>query len=254
VGAAVLLSVFLAFDDQARFWVPLAAGFVVLALLALLRLDRLLQGWTWHIAGVALLAGLVYETAGNPWAWAMAASTGVLVAGVLRLPRWQLAAIGVGLFVLSFVGYQFRAAEVRQQEEEVAQQAGTEMRHALGVSRPTLVLVNLDRGIRDADPDAVCRLLEPQAGTQLLQATGAPTCESAVAGLHAAVPAESPKPTESRTSGTQTQPPGTVVPVDGCEGLWGRAAPALGTIDAVRTEASKETWRIIAFRPCPPLA
>ncbi|WP_181779002.1 hypothetical protein [Pseudonocardia pini] len=250
----MLLYVFLAFDDQARFWVPLAAGLVVLVLLALLRLDRLLKGWTWHIAGLALLAGLVYETAGNAWAWALAASTGVLVAGLLRLPRWQLAAIGAGLFVLSFVGYQFRAAEVRQQEDQVAQQAGDEMRQALGVSRPALVLLNLDRGIRDADPDPVCRLLDPQAGTQLLQATGAPTCEAAVASLHAAVPAGSPDPTAQRTSGTQTLPPGTVVPLDACTGLWGRAAPALGTVDAVRTEAPKETWRITAFHACTPPA
>jgi len=250
VGAAVLLSVFVAVDDQARWWLPLAAGFVVLVLLALLRLDRLLKGWTWHVAGIALLAGLVVETSGNPWAWAAAVSIGVLVAGLLRLPRWQLAALGAVLCVVSFVGYQFRASEVREHQEEVAQQAGNEMREALGVTRPALVLVGLDRGLRDADADAVCRLLDPQPTAQLLKVTGSPSCEAAVALLHGKVPAGTPEPSAPRSSGSQTQPPGSIVTLDGCGSIWGAAVPSLGTVDAIRTQAPRETWRVAALRPC----
>ncbi|GAA4541463.1 hypothetical protein [Pseudonocardia xishanensis] len=250
VGAALLLFVFVALDDRARWWLPLAAGFVVLVLLSLLRLDRLLKGWTWHVAGIALLAGLVVETSGNPWAWAAAVSIGVLVAGLLRLPRWQLAAVGAALCVVSFVGYQFRASEVRQQEEQVAQQAGNEMRQALGESRPALVLVKLDRGLRDADADAVCRLLDPQPTAQLLQATGSPSCAAAVALLHGRVPAGTPEPSAPRSSGGQPQPPGTVVTLDGCGSIWGTALPSLGTVDAIRTQAPGETWRVTALRPC----
>lgn len=250
VAAAALLFVFLAFDDRARFWVPLAAGFVVLVLLALLRLDRVLKGWTWHVAGLALLAGLVVETSGNPWAWAFAASIGILVAGLLRLPRWRLVAVGAVLVAVSAIGYQLRASEVREQEAQVAQQAGTEMRSALGVSRPALVLVGLEKGIRTPDAQAVCRLLDPQPTTQLLQATGAPTCEAAVAGLHERVPAGTPEPSAPRASGAEAQPPGTVVALDGCSSLWGRTVPALGTVDAIRTDAPRETWRVTAFRHC----
>jgi hypothetical protein len=251
VAAAALLFVFLAFDDQARFWVPVAAGFVVLVLLALLRLDRLLKGWTWHVAGLAMLAGLVVETSGNPWAWALAASIGILVAGLLRLPRWRLVAAGTVLVAVSAVGYQFRAAEVRDQEAQVAQQAGNEMRQKLGVTRPALVLVGLERGIRTPDPQALCRLLDPQANQQLLQATAAPTCEAAVAVLHAKIPAGTPEPDAPRATSSEAQPPGTVLTLNGCDSLWGTTVPTLGEVDALRTEAVQESWRVAGFRPCP---
>lgn len=250
VAAALLLFVFVAFDGQARFWVPLAAGFVVLVLLALLRLDRLLKGWTWHVAGLALLAGLVVETSGNPWAWAFAAGIGVLVAGLLRLPRWRLVALGAVLVSVSAVGYQFRAAEVREQEAQVAEQAGEEMRQKLGVTRPALVLVGLERGIRTPDAQALCRLLDAEAEQQLVQATGAPSCEDAVGVLHARVPAGTPEPSAPRATGSEAQPPGTVLTLNGCDSLWGAAVPALGQVDALRTEATQESWRVAAFRPC----
>ncbi|MCE0765396.1 hypothetical protein LWC35_21185 [Pseudonocardia kujensis] len=253
VGAAALLFVFVAFDDQARWWVPVAAGLVVLVLLSLLRLDRLLKGWTWHVAGVALLAGLVHETAGNPWSWAFAASIGVLVAGLLRLPRWQLAAVGAALCVVSFVGYQFRAAEVREQETQIAQQAGTQLRQGFGYDRPDLVLTKLGQGLTPADPEAVCRLLDPAAQTQLAQATGTADCTAGVGVAASHVPAgSSTAAPRASTSPTPVPPPGTVVALDGCATAWGRAVPALGTVDVVRTEnTAKATWRVAGFRPCP---
>ncbi|MCE3555177.1 hypothetical protein LWC33_27460 [Pseudonocardia sp. RS11V-5] len=253
MGAAVLLFVFVAFDDQARWWVPVAAGLVVLVLLSLLRLDRLLKGWTWHVAGVALLAGLVHETAGNPWSWAFATSIGVLVAGLLRLPRWQVAAVGAALCVVSFVGYQFRAAEVRDQETQIAQQAGTQMRQGFGYDRPDLVLTKLGEGLTPADPEAVCRLLDPAAQAQLAQATGAADCTAGVGVAASRVPAGSPTAApRASTSPTPAPAPGTVVALDGCSTAWGRAVPALGTVDVVRTEnTAKATWRVARFRPCP---
>ncbi|WP_345384766.1 hypothetical protein [Pseudonocardia yuanmonensis] len=253
VVAAALLFLFVAFDDQARWWVPVAAGLVVLVLLSLLRLDRLLKGWTWHVAGVALLAGLVHETAGNPWSWAFAASIGVLVAGLLRLPRWQLAAVGAALCAVSFVGHQFRAAEVRDQEAQIAQQAGTQMRQGFGYDRPDLVLTKLGEGLTPADPEAVCRLLDPAAQTQLTRATGAADCAAGVRAAAGRVPADSPTAApRASTSPTPVPPPGTVVALDGCTTAWGRAVPALGTVEVVRTDnTAKATWRVASFRPCP---
>jgi hypothetical protein len=253
VGAAVLLFGFVAVDDQARWWVPVAAGLVVLVLLSLLRLDRLLKGWTWHVAGIAMLAGLVHETAGNPWSWAFAASIGVLVAGLLRLPRWQLAAVGAALCVVSFVGYQFRAAEVRDEQAQIAQQAGTQMRQGFGYDRPDLVLTKLGEGLTPADPEAVCRLLDPQAQTQLAQATGAADCSAGVGVAASRVPTGSPTAApRASTSPTPVPPVGSVVAVDGCGTAWGRAVPALGIVDVVRTpNTAKATWRVAGFRPCP---
>ena len=60
-------------------WIPWLVGLGVLILLRLLRLDGLLRGWVWHVGGVVVVAGLMYST--GPWAWALAASIGVLVAG-----------------------------------------------------------------------------------------------------------------------------------------------------------------------------
>jgi hypothetical protein len=253
VGAAALLFVFVAFDDRARWWVPVAAGLVVLVLLSLLRLDRLLKGWTWHVAGVAMLAGLVHETAGNPWSWAFAASIGVLVAGLLRLPRRPLAAVGAALCVVSFVGYQFRAAEVRDQEAQIAQQAGTQMRQGFGYDRPDLVLTKLGEGLAPADPEAVCRLLDPPAQAQLARATGAADCAAGVGVAAGRVPAGSPTAAPRvSTSPAPVPPPGTVVALDGCGTAWGRAVPALGTVDVVRTDnTARATWRVAGFHPCP---
>ncbi|WP_433504955.1 hypothetical protein ACQP04_36380 [Pseudonocardia halophobica] len=253
LGAAALLFLFVAFDDQARWWVPVAAGLVVLVLLSLLRLDRLLKGWTWHVAGLAMLAGLVHETAGNPWSWAFAASIGVLIAGLLRLPRWQLAAVGAALCLVSFVGYQFRAAEVRDQEAQIAQQAGTQMRAGFGYDRPDLVVTKLGEGLTPADSEAVCRLLDPAAQTQLAQATGTADCTAGVGVAASRVPAGSPTSApRTSTSPTPVPPPGTVLTLDGCSTAWGLAVPALGTVDVVRTEnTAKATWRVASFRPCP---
>ncbi|MEU7811487.1 hypothetical protein [Pseudonocardia sp. NPDC049154] len=253
LGAAALLFLFVAFDDQTRWWVPVAAGLVVLVLLSLLRLDRLLKGWTWHVAGIAMLAGLVHETAGNPWSWAFAASIGVLIAGLLRLPRWRLAAVGAALCMVSFVGYQFRAAEVRDQEAQIAQQAGTQMRAGFGYDRPDLVLTKLGEGLTPADPEAVCRLLDPAAQTQLAEATGTADCTAGVGAAASRVPAGSPTAApRASTSPTPVPPPGTVLALDGCSTAWGLAVPALGTVDVVRTEnTAKATWRVASFRPCP---
>jgi hypothetical protein len=254
-AAAVLLFVIALFDGEARLWVPLAAGLAVLVLLALLRLDRLLNGWTWHVAGVALLVGLVYETSGNPWSWAFAASVGVFIAGLLRLPRWYLAAIGAGLCVLSFVGYQFRAHEVQEQKEQVAQQAGTEMRLGFGYGRPDLVLSKLNDGLVRGDHQAVCNVLDPAAKAQVAQSGGAADCDAAITAAATRVPAGSPTAAPTPTPKVDPgAPAGTIVQLDGCPTVWGRTLPAVGKVEAVRTAAAQATWRVAGFQPCQPTA
>ncbi|WP_344427731.1 hypothetical protein [Pseudonocardia ailaonensis] len=253
IAAAILLLYgFLYVDPQGRWWLPLAAGFVVLVLLALLRLDRLTKGWTWHIAGLAVLAGLVLETRDNPWSWAFAVSIGVLLAGLLRLPRWPVAVAGVVLCIVSFVGYQFRASEVRQQEAEIAQQAGTQMREGFGYDRPDLVLSKLNDGLSPLDTQAICRLLDAPAQAQLTAATGTADCTAAVAAASAKVPAGSSTATPRATGSNGPPPPsGTILEVNGCATAWGRAVPTVGVIETVRTdEPSKVIWRVAGFKPC----
>lgn len=270
-GAALLLFPFL--DDPHRWWIPAGLGLGTLVLLTLLRLDHLLKGWTWHVAGLALLAALVTETSRNPWAWAFAPSIGLLIAGLLRLPRWKIAAVGALACVLAIVGYQFRAVEVRQEEAAAAVQAGETTRQTLGKSSPGLLLESLERsliGVQASystqpvvDVEAFCIMVVDSAETQLLAATAAPDCPAAITQLHERVPAGA-KPSDSRATTlsseggaasasqatTTLSRPGDTVTVDACSSVWGEVAPSLGRVVAERTDASRETWRVAGFAPC----
>lgn len=248
VGAAVLLFPFL--DDPGRWWVPVGLGFATLVLLALLRLDRLLGGWAPHVAGLVLVGALVQGTARNPWAWGLALAVGVVVAGLLLLPRWSVLAAGVVLLVLSGIGYTFRSVELDREQARVDAQAGTRMRTALGVDRPQLALVALDSGVVDGNPSRVCRLAQDAAIGQLRTATGAATCEDAVGVLHARVPAGAEATSPDRRPDPDV-PVGATTTVDACASAWGAAAgPGLGRVVLTRTAAATPTYQVSAFTPC----
>src|SRR3954470_13050694 len=99
--------------------IPWLVGLGVLLLLRLLRLDGLLRGWVWHLGGLVVVAGLMYST--GPWAWALAASIGVALAGLVQLPAWRVAAVGAVLCAVSGAG--FVVNQYRTGEEIAAQQA-----------------------------------------------------------------------------------------------------------------------------------
>src|SRR6185503_966180 len=101
-------------------WIPWLIGLGVLVLLRLLRLDGLLRGWIWHLGGLVVVAGLMYST--SPWAWAFAASIGVLVAGLLQLPWWRLAAVGVVMCAVSGVGFVIATYQTQQEKAAAEQQ------------------------------------------------------------------------------------------------------------------------------------
>ncbi|GAA4995842.1 hypothetical protein WHI96_00415 [Pseudonocardia tropica] len=244
-GAAVLLLPFL--DDPDRWWIPVGLGFGTLVLLALLRLDRLLQGWAPHVAGVVLVAALVNGTRENPWAWALALSVGVIVAGALLLPRWTVLAVGVVLLVVSGVGYSFRSAEIRQDQARVDAQAGARFRTDLGVARPQLALVSLDTGVASPNPARVCRLVQPAALDQLRAATGAAGCEDAVAVLHGRMPAGAQVTVPDRRPDPEVAV-GATTAVDACGSAWGAAAPQLGRVVLTRTTTT--TFQVSSFTPC----
>lgn len=244
-GAAILLLPFL--DDPGRWWVPVGLGFGTLVLLALLRLDRLLQGWAPHVAGVVLVAALVNGTRENPWAWALALSVGVIVAGALLLPRWTVLAAGVVLLVVSGVGYSFRSAEIRQDQARVDAQAGAQFRTDLGVARPQLALVSLDTGVALSNPARVCRLVQPAALDQLRAATGAAGCEDAVAVLHGRMPAGAQVTVPDRRPDPEVAV-GSTTAVDACGSAWGAAAPQLGGV--VLTRTTPTTFQVSSFTPC----
>lgn len=249
VGAALLLLPFL--DDPGRWWIPVGLGFGTLVLLYLLRLDRVLFGWAPHVAGLVLVAALVWATSANPFAWGLAAGVGVVLAGLLLLPRWQVLAVGVALLVVAGVGYQFRSAELTEQQAQMDAQAGEQMRTVLGVERPQLALVSLDSGVADNNPRRVCRLVRDAALGQLLQATATASCEQAVAVLHGRAAAGSGRETRPDRSPDPTVAPGATTLVNGCSTTWGSATgPMLGRVELTRTDAPTPTYQVSAFRPC----
>jgi len=155
IGAAVLLYPFAAAssqDDNYAWWLPIGLGVGTLALITLFRLDRVMFGGAPHVAGLVLLGTLVWQTSLNPWSWGLAAGVGVVLAGLLLLPRWQVLAVGTALLVVAGVGYQFRSAELTEQRAQMDAQAGEQMRNVLGVNRPQLALVSLDSGVADNNP------------------------------------------------------------------------------------------------------
>ena len=248
VAAALALFPFL--DDPARWWVPVGLGFGTLVLLYLLRLDRVLFGWAPHVAGVVLVGALVWGTRQNPWVWAIAISAGVVLAGLLLLPRWRVLAVGGVLLLVSLVGHQFRSSELAEEQARVDAQAGQEMRTVLGVDRPQLALVSLDSGVQGNNPRRVCRLLQDAALAQVLQATAAPTCEQAVAILHARA-GSGGRVTEPDRRADPTVAPGGSVTVDGCRTAWGAGAgPGLGRVVLTRTDAPAPTYQVAAFQTC----
>jgi hypothetical protein len=227
-------------------WIPWLVGLGVLVLLRLLRLDGLLRGWVWHLGGLVVVAGLMYST--RPWAWALAASIGVLVAGLLQLPWWRLAAVGVVMCAVSGVGfgfstYQTREAQRAQQAAENAQSYGLQ-----GERTPERVVGALLENIAQNDVPAFCGLLDDQARADVTRVTGATDCPAALAAFRSR--ASSP---QYQHLDAPTVQDGTGWLTDACRTAW--ATPALGgqglgRIEVRRSPPPGGTYFVGRFRPC----
>ncbi|MGH3611194.1 MAG: hypothetical protein ACRDRK_00940 [Pseudonocardia sp.] len=225
---------------------PWLAGLGVLALLHLLRLDRLLRGWVWHVSGLVVVAGLMRST--GPWDWALAAGIGVLLAGLVQLPRWRLAAIGAVLCILAGVG--FGITHHRDAEQVTAEQVRTQLqnRGQLGALRPQGVLPVLLTSIARGETGPVCDILLSEAARASFTASvGRPDCPAAVRALAAQVVdpigyAEAKAPSERL---------GEEMAVDACHLTWRSATPPgpqLAHLTVGRTTGP--TYVVRALRPC----
>lgn len=227
-------------------WIPWLIGIGVLVVLRLLRLDGLLRGWVWHLGGVVVVIGLMYST--GPWAWALAASIGVLLAGLLQLPWWRLAAVGAVLCVVSGVGfgistYRAQQADREQQAVENAQTFGLE-----GERTPERVLGALLEDIAQNDVPAFCGLLDAPARADVLRVTGAADCPGALSVLRARASAPSYQDLDATT--TQN---GTTWLADGCRTAWATpplGGPTLGRIEVRKSPPPGGTYFISQFEPC----
>ncbi len=243
IGAAALLL----WPFSGWSWVPWLVGLVLLVLLRLLRLDGLLRGWVLHLGGVVVVVGLMYST--GPWAWALAGSIGVLLAGLVQLPMWKLAAVGAVLCVISGVGFGF--ATYRDRQELAAQQAeaNTQSFSLQGERTPERVLGALLEGIGQGDVPGVCGLLDEPARDAFIKASGAADCPGAVATLRSA--AGTPPRYENLDAITVKSGAGWTT--DGCRTAWAApplGGPGLGRIDVRKAQPPGGTYFIGAFLPC----
>ncbi|WP_219420415.1 hypothetical protein [Pseudonocardia nigra] len=242
VAAALLLWPFSGFS-----WIPWLAGLAALVVLRLLRLDGLLKGWDLPLAGLVVVVGLMLST--GPWAWALAAGIGVLLAGLAQLPAWRLAAVGAVLSLAAGVGfgvslYTDRSELTRQQAEASRQTFGL-----FGERRPERVFGALVEGIVQGDLPGVCGLLDDRAEQDFVRAAGAADCAAAVAAFHQAVP-----PTlQSDDVSVPAVQDGDRWLIDACRTGWARpllGGPSLGELEVRRSAPPGGTYFIAAFSPC----
>ena len=240
VAAALLLWPFAGLS-----WIPWLIGFGALILIRLLRLDGLLRGWDVHLAGLVVVAGLMIST--TPWAWGLAASIGVLIAGLVRLPAWRLAALGTALSLLAGAGYVWSNIEAERAAAAAYAPLQERSRQDQGVPRPNGVLPILLNRIAQDSPDAICaNLLAEPARAPFAAAAGQPDCVAAVHALSRRVTdvgryADADAPSTPRADGLQ---------VDACALDWAgeSAGPQLGRLTI--TAIAPQRYLVTEFRPC----
>jgi hypothetical protein len=243
LAAALLLWPFAGFS-----WIPWLIGLAALVVLRVLRLDGPLRGWDIPLAGLAVVIGLMMSTV--PWAWALAGSIGILLAGLAQLPWWRLAAVGGVLCVVSGIGFGLSLHQDRIELEQIQAQAGEPMRVQLGETRAARVLPAILSAVQQDDADPVCRLLTPPAEAQLLGAVGTSSCSDAVAELLRRAPAV-PGQDEKSLPQPQVSPDGWVV--DACSTAWSSAAgQEVGRIMIMQTDPAIQRFAVRGFAPCAP--
>jgi membrane protein YdbS with pleckstrin-like domain len=246
-GLAIVVAALLLWPFAGWSWIPWLAGLGVVVLLRLLRLDKLLRDWDLHIAGLVVIAGLMLSS--GPWSWALAASIGVLLAGLAQLPWWKLAAVGAVMCLVSGVGFGISQYQAEQKAVEQQKQASAENFTLVGERTPQRVLPALLEGIGQGDVPAVCGILDDAAEQAFVQASRAPDCRAAVAAFKAAA---GPAPKFEDLPATTT-PVGTSWLTDGCRTVWAQAplgGPALGRLDIRQSAPPGRTYFIAAFQPC----
>lgn len=249
VGVAILVAIGLLWPFADWNWWPVVVGIGVLVLLYLLRLNWLLLGWAPHLAGLVTVALLLART--GPWAWGFAAGLAVLGYGLVRLPDWRVAAVGVALTVAFGVGYgvsQYRTdAQVAAESTKRAQE-----QQAAVVGGPAeLALSRLANGIAADDPGVACGILGPSAAAQFAAAAGTPDCPGAVHALAGRV-GDKAKYVDGYT---YRLPTGVVVKqqasasADGCRvSLPATVGPPLGRLELRRDKPSQ--FVVTGYRPC----
>jgi hypothetical protein len=245
VAAALLLWPFAGFS-----WIPWLIGLGALVVLRLLRLDGLLRGWDMPLAGLAVVIGLMVST--GPWAWALAGSIGVLLAGLAQMPWWRLAAVGAVLCVVSGIGFGFSAYQDRIELEQIQARAGDLSRAAIA-ERSEEILPAFIRALEQPmpDPQPICRLLGAEAQAQLLEVTARPSCSEAVDVLHARMRPTSPLASDGELPKPRPVAGSADMTIDACDTGWATAiGPDLGRIHLHQVSQTQRTFEVQSFSAC----
>jgi hypothetical protein len=245
-GLAIVVAALLLWPFAGWSWIPWLAGIGVVVLLRLLRLDKLLRDWDLHLAGLVVVAGLMLSS--GPWSWALAASIGVLLAGLAQLPWWKLAAVGAVMCLVSGVGFGITQYQEEQKAVEQQKQTQAESKAAQGAPRPQGVLPTILGRVAAGSPGAICdNLLAEPARAPFAASVEQPDCAAAVGALSAQV--------TDRVRYERGQAPSTPVQggvqVDACKMTWGSGGPAgpqLGHLTIGQIGPS--SYVVTAFTPC----
>jgi hypothetical protein len=244
-GFAIVAAALLLWPFAELSWIPWLIGFVALIVVRLLRLDGVLRGWDVHVAGLVVMAGLMIST--TPWAWALAASIGVLIAGLVRWPAWRLAALGAVLCVLTGSGFVWSRVQTEREAAAAYAPVQERSRQDQGAPRPNGVLPILLNRIAQGSPDALCdNLLAEPVRASFAAAAGRPDCDAAVRALAAQV--VDPGRYADAVAPTRPLPDGLVV--DACALDWGPrpAGPQLGRLTI--TAVAPARYAVTTFQPC----
>jgi hypothetical protein len=247
VGLGIVAAALLLWPFAGPLWIPWLAGFLALILLRLLRLETLLRGWDVHAAGLVVVAGMMIST--TPWAWALAASIGVLIAGLSLLPAWRLAALGAVLCLLAGGGYIWSTIEAERAAVAAYAPVQERSRHDQGAPRANGVLPIMLNRIAQGSPDAICdNLLAEPVRAQFAEAAGQPDCDAAIHALAAQV-TDTGRYADAEAPSSQA---GDGLSVDACALDWGAkpAGPQLGHLTITAVAPSR--YLVTGFRPCRP--
>jgi hypothetical protein len=250
-GLAIVFAALLLWPFAGWSWIPWLAGIGVLVLLRLLRLDKLLRNWDLHIAGLVVVAGLMLSS--GPWSWALAASIGVLLAGLAQLPWWKLAAVGAVLVLVSGVG--FGITQYQQEQKAIAERQVTSQQNQGQIAEQAgQILRILDQTITGSqpDPDLLCNILAPPAEQQLSAAVQAPDCHAATQVLYDRLRgSKTGTPQNSVPPGANQQPPPQTMVLDACQRPWAKATgPALGKVTIQLVNATQRSYLVSGFGDC----
>lgn len=264
VGVAILVAIGLLWPFSDWNWWPIVTGLGVLVLLYVLRLNWLLLGWAPHLAGLVTVVLLLGRT--GPWVWGFAAGLALLGYGLVRLPDWRVAAVGLALTAVFGIGY--AASQYRTDTQQAQEHAQTRAEQAANMRTTSaeLIVPSFTNSLAGGDSRTMCDLLGPTASAQFAAAHAAPDCARAVTAMAAQVR----DPGAYRSA---SLPAGSIVKradgatVDGCRarfpvpgggsvtaGMGAQAAapgPPLGRFELRRASGRADAFLVVGYAPCP---